>query len=122
LRDRDVDVLYLTDLLAETLQGPEARVAAIEGTLSRLHLGDTLSRYLHDALMAQSPEELTLLLTAGIRNDELRGGHGLVTSLLAHDEFIIDPLPNLLFTRDSSVWLRDHVAVTSLAMPARERE
>jgi arginine deiminase len=45
-----------------------------------------------------------------------------VSSLLAHDDFVIDPLPNLLFTRDSSVWLRDRVAVTSLAMPARERE
>ena len=49
----------------------------------------------------------------------MRGGHGLVTSLLAHDDFLIDPLPNLLFTRDSSVWVRDQVAVTSLAMPAR---
>jgi arginine deiminase len=38
-----------------------------------------------------------------------------------HD-FVIDPLPNLLFTRDSSVWIRDQVAVTSLAMPARMRE
>ena len=38
-----------------------------------------------------------------------------------HD-FVIDPLPNLLFTRDSSVWVRDRVAVTSLAMPARRRE
>ena len=35
---------------------------------------------------------------------------------------MIDPLPNLLFTRDSSVWIRDRVAITSLAMPARERE
>ena len=57
-----------------------------------------------------------------MRNDEVRGGHGLVTSLLAHDDFLIDPLPNLLFTRDSSVWIRDRVAITSLAMPARERE
>jgi arginine deiminase len=39
----------------------------------------------------------------------------------SHD-FVIDPLPNLLFTRDSSVWVRDRVAVTSLAMPARSRE
>ena len=44
------------------------------------------------------------------------------TSLLHSDDFLIDPLPNLLFTRDSSVWIRDKVAITSLAMPARERE
>ena len=45
-----------------------------------------------------------------------------MTSLLAFDDFLIDPLPNLLFTRDSSVWVRDRVAITSLAMPARKRE
>jgi arginine deiminase len=42
--------------------------------------------------------------------------------LLSHDDFVIPPLPNLLFTRDSSVWVRDQVAVASLAMPARARE
>jgi arginine deiminase len=41
---------------------------------------------------------------------------------MASDDFLIDPLPNLLFTRDSSVWIRDRVAITSLAMPARKRE
>jgi arginine deiminase len=122
LRDRDVEVLYLTDLLTETLQSAEAREQAIAGAMANLHLGDTLRTYLSSALRDQSPEELSLFLTAGVRNDEVRGGHGLVTSLLTHDDFVIDPLPNLLFTRDSSVWVRDRVAITSLAMPARERE
>ncbi len=122
LRGRGVEVLYLTELLTETLSSELARNHAITTTLAGLHLGDTmrtyLARFLHDA----SPEELTGYLTAGIRNDEVRGGTGLVTSLLASDDFLVDPLPNLLFTRDSSVWVRDRVAVTSLAMPARARE
>ncbi|HVH94960.1 MAG TPA: arginine deiminase [Nocardioidaceae bacterium] len=122
LRDREVEVLYLTDLLTETLQTEDARNHAIAGAMASLHLGDTLRAYLTSALQDQSPEELSLFLTAGVRNDEVRGGHGLVTSLLTHDDFVIDPLPNLLFTRDSSVWIRDRVAITSLAMPARERE
>jgi arginine deiminase len=57
-----------------------------------------------------------------VRNDEVRGGFGLVTALLARDDFLIDPLPNLLFTRDSSVWVQDQATITSLAMPARARE
>src|SRR4051812_43528752 len=122
LRDRDVEVLYLTDLLTETLHSEAAREHAIAGAMANLHLGDTLRSYLTSALHDQSPEELSLFLTAGVRNDEVRGGHGLVTSLLTYDDFVIDPLPNLLFTRDSSVWVRDRVAITSLAMPARERE
>jgi arginine deiminase len=122
LRERDVEVLYLTDLLVETLQDAEAREHAIAGAMSSLHLGDTLRRYLTAALHDQTSEELAAFLTAGVRNDEVRGGFGLVTSLLASDDFLIDPLPNLLFTRDSSVWIQDRVAITSLAMPARERE
>ena len=122
LRSRDVEVLYLMDLLAETLETESAREHAITGAMSSLHLGDTLRSYLDRALHDQSPTELAAFLTAGVRNDEVRGGHGLVTSLLAHDDFLIDPMPNLLFTRDSSVWIQDRVAITSLAMPARERE
>jgi arginine deiminase len=41
---------------------------------------------------------------------------------MSRHDFIIAPLPNLLFTRDSSVWLRDQVAVTHPSMSARERE
>jgi len=122
LRDHGVEVLYLTDLLIEALGGERAREAAIEGVTNTLHLGDTMARYLFGFLHDLSPEDLALFLTAGVRNDEVRGGFGLVTSLLAHDDFLIDPLPNLLFTRDSSVWVRDRVAITSLAMPARRRE
>jgi arginine deiminase len=122
LRDRGVEVLYLVELLTEALESEEVRALAISQTMEDLHLGDTLRGYLTQALAELSPERLTHVLCEGIRNDEVRGGFGLVTSLKASDDFLIDPLPNLLFTRDSSVWIRDHVAVTSLAMPARERE
>ena len=122
LRDRGTEVLYLTELLTETLEQADARAHAITTALAGLHLGDTLRGYLAGFLGDATPAELTGYLTAGIRNDEVRGGFGLVTSLLPSDAFLIDPLPNLLFTRDSSVWVRDRVAVTSLAMPARARE
>jgi len=122
LRARDVEVLYLTELLTETLSTPEARDSAIDTALGGLDLGDTMRHYLNGFLHDSPPEELTGHLTAGIRNDEVRGGFGLVTSLMASDDFLVDPLPNLLFTRDSSVWVHDRVAITSLAMPARKRE
>jgi arginine deiminase len=122
LRDHDVEVLYLVDLLVESLEKPAARDQAINHVTASLRLGDTLRRHLTGWLHQQAPEELANTITAGVRNDEVRGGFGLVTSLLHHDDFLIDPLPNLLFTRDSSVWLPNHVAVTSLAMPARTRE
>ena len=122
LRSRGVEVLYLTGLLTETLAGEAARAHAIRGVTASLRLGDTLRDHLRHELTQLAPEQLTDVLTAGLRNDEVRGGFGLVTSLLREDDFLIDPLPNLLFTRDSSVWIGHQVAVTSLAMPARDRE
>ncbi|HEY3001876.1 MAG TPA: arginine deiminase, partial [Kribbellaceae bacterium] len=121
LRDRGVEVLYLGELLAEALAGEDARARAVADATEDLRLGDTLRRHLTRHLREQAPDELAETLMSGVRNDEVHAG-GLVTSLLAHEDFLIDPLPNLLFTRDSSVWIRDTVAVTSLAMPARARE
>ncbi len=122
LRDRDVEVLYLVELLTETLADPAARAQAVAQVSASLRLGDTLRRYLRGWLDTLTAVELASAITAGVRNDEVRGGFGLVTGLLPSDDFVIDPLPNLLFTRDSSVWLPGCVAVTSLAMPARARE
>ncbi len=122
LRQHGVEVLYLVELLAETLRNPAARSQAIADVTTSLRMGETLRTYLTSWLSGQSPEDLATAITAGIRNDEVRGGFGLVTSLLPRDDFVLDPLPNLLFTRDSSVWVKDRVTVTSLAMPARTRE
>jgi arginine deiminase len=49
-------------------------------------------------------------------------GASLVRRMHHPHDFAVDPLPNLLFTRDSSVWVGDRVAITSLALPARRRE
>jgi arginine deiminase len=121
LRSHDVEVLYLGDLLTEALTDPAARERAVTMTTIDLRLGDQLRRQLQQYLGDLSPEDLASVLMAGLRNDEVQFS-GLVTALLAFDDFLIDPLPNLLFTRDSSVWVRDRVTITSLAMPARRRE
>ena len=121
LRDHDVEVLYLVDLLTETLENPKARAQIIDSTTATLHLGDGLRDYLSAAMSDLAPPDLALVVTAGLRNDEV-AHRSIVTSLLRPDDFLVDPLPNLLFTRDSSVWLPGRVAVTSLAMPARMRE
>ena len=127
LRSRGVEVLYLTDLLRETLGVTPARDLAVSAALADPALGDDLRALVRSLLSDLDPVALTTALTAGLRQDEvatLAGAQiaGLVSALAAPDDFVIDPLPNLLFTRDSSAWVGDQVAVTSLAMPARRRE
>lgn len=122
LRDHHVEVLYLAQLLTETLAIESAREEIIASTLTDLFVGPSLQHHIDTRLRASHPEELTELLIAGLRNDEVSVQRSVAHQLRQPEDFLIEPLPNLLFTRDSSVWLRDRVAVTSLAMPARARE
>jgi arginine deiminase len=123
LRDRGVEVLYLGELLGETLAVPEARTELIASVLDDRRLGDSLRERVAAYLNDQDPQRLADVLMAGLAHEEMKPGPGgLVYQMMDPHDFVIDPLPNLLFTRDSSVWVRDRVAVTSLAMPARARE
>jgi arginine deiminase len=123
LRERGVEVLYLGELLAETLAVPAARDDLVTGVLGGPRLGDTLRASVASYLADQDPRNLAETLMAGLAHEEMKPSPGgLVYRMMDRLDFVIDPLPNLLFTRDSSVWVRDRVAVTSLAMPARRRE
>ena len=122
LRDRGVEVLYLTRLLVETLADPRAQARAIELTCHDMRLGDRLRTFLAAFLSELDPIDLAEVMVASLRNDEVRGTGSVVAALHQPEDFLIDPLPNLLFTRDSSVWVQDRVTITSLAMPARRRE
>jgi arginine deiminase len=122
LRGHGVEVLYLDTLLTEALGIAGARAELTAAVLADVRLGDVLRRRVADHLAQLDPPGLAGVLIAGLAHEELRRGSGLVYQLMDREAFVIDPLPNLLFTRDSSVWIRDQVAVTSLAMRARRRE
>jgi arginine deiminase len=122
LRDQGVEVLYLTELLQDTLEYRPARDKAIASVLGCATLGDELAAQVRGHLDRLDPEALAQVLIAGLTADELTAGRGVVFELLDRHDFVIDPLPNLTFSRDSSVWIGDRVAVTSLATAGRRRE
>jgi arginine deiminase len=122
LRRHGVDVLVLRDLLVETLEITQARDTVVDATLRDPRLGSTLRRVVEQHLEAVDAAGLADVLVGGLAHEELRGGMGLPWQLMGAHDFVIPPLPNLLFTRDSSVWLGPAVAVTSPSMGARRRE
>jgi arginine deiminase len=122
LRDHGVEVLYVAELLQDALEYQPARDEAIAAVLASAALGDELRAQLRGHLDRLDPEVLARVLIAGLTPGELTIGRGVVFELLDRHDFIIDPLPNLTFIRDSSVWISDRVAVTSLAAASRRRE
>jgi arginine deiminase len=96
--------------------------AAVDNRRLGLALAQELSAYLRGL----QPTELAHVLMAGMTFTELPFGADTATSLVRRmhhgGDFVIEPLPNLLFTRDSSFWIGPRVTITSLALPARVRE
>jgi arginine deiminase len=122
LRAQGVEVLYLTELLQDALEYEPAREAAIASVLASATLGDELRAQLRGYVGGLDPEALAQVLIAGLARHELTAGRGVVFELLDRHDFVIDPLPNLTFLKDSSVWIGDRVAVTRIAGRRRESE
>ncbi len=127
LRSRGVEVLLMADLLTEALNSGAARIQGISAAVDARRLGLPLAQELSAYLRGLEPAALAHVLTAGMTFTELpSSGAKTDTSLVRRmhhgGDFVIEPLPNLLFTRDSSFWIGPRVATTSLALPARMRE
>lgn len=126
LRSRGVEVLVLGDLLTEALaKSGAARMHGISAAVDSRRLGAPLAQELAAYLRTLDAPALARILMAGMTFDELPFGENelsLVRRMHHGGDFVIDPLPNLLFTRDSSFWIGPRVAITSLAMRARVRE
>jgi arginine deiminase len=85
-------------------------------------LAQELSAYLRGL----DPVTLAHVLMAGMTFNELpsdtRTDVSLVLRMHHGADFVIEPLPNLVFTRDSSIWIGPRIVIPSLALPARMRE
>jgi arginine deiminase len=124
LRGRGVEVLLLADALRTALADQRAHAAGVHTAVDDRRLGNDLADSLRSHLSSVDAATLAEVLMAGMTFEELPSadGNSLVRKMNHPHDFAVDPLPNLLFTRDSSVWIGDRIAISSLTMPARRRE
>jgi arginine deiminase len=124
LRGRGVEVLLLADALRTALADPRAQAAGVHAAVDDRRLGNDLADSLRSHLSGVDAPTLAEVLMAGMTFEELpsANGNSLVRKMNHPHDFAVDPLPNLLFTRDSSAWIGDRIAISSLTMPARRRE
>jgi len=123
MRDRDVEVLLLHELLAQTLEDREAR----EWLLSRRVRPEEVTLMFADPLKAWLTEmpadELATRLTGGVTVQELPDEiESVIGRALRASDFVLPPLPNQLFTRDTSAWLFGGVSLNPMFWPARQLE
>jgi arginine deiminase len=123
LRSRGVEVLYLQELLAESLAVREALELGVRATVIGAPVGPTLGPLLADWLTELTPAELAQRLICGLTYEELPFASSSLTALASGPtEFALAPLPNHIFTRDPSAWCYQGVSLHRMASAARHRE
>ena len=123
MRSREVEVLLVHELLVETLEVPEAR----EWVLSRRLRPEEVTALFSDELQAwmgaMPAEELATRLTGGVTVQELPEDiRTVIGRALRATDFVLAPLPNQLFTRDTSAWLYGGLVLSAMFWNARQRE
>ena len=130
MSDHGVEVFLLHDLLAEALAASEeGRNRLIELTVSEYTVGPSLVDTLRETLSGYAPDVLARHLIGGLTVAEadidlnkFREFSLPAAALEDTSAFVLPPLPNTLFTRDSSCWIYGGVSINPMYWPARRLE
>ncbi|MFC9652086.1 MULTISPECIES: arginine deiminase [unclassified Streptomyces] len=126
LRDRGVQVHLFGDLLRESLDLPAARRLVLDRVFDEKEYGPLATGRLRAVFDGLPTDRLVEALVGGMTKREYLERHAEPVSVRFHamelDDFLLDPLPNHLFTRDTSAWIYDGVSINAMRWPARQRE
>jgi arginine deiminase len=123
MRGAGVEVVLLHDLLTETMADAGAREWLLSRRLRPEEVTTVFSRELTAWMTEMPADELATRLTGGVTAGELPGEMGtLVQRAMRPGDFVLAPLPNHLFTRDTSAWIYGGVSINPMYWPARQKE
>ncbi|MER8067573.1 arginine deiminase [Streptomyces sp. NPDC094034] len=126
LRERGVQVHLFGDLLRESLDLPAARRLVLDRVFDEKEYGPLATGHLRAIFDELPTDHLVEALVGGMTKREFLEQHAEPVSVRFHamelDDFLLDPLPNHLFTRDTSAWIYDGVSINAMRWPARQRE
>ena len=127
LRSQGVEVVYLADLVVQSLTDGQVREELIRQFLEESGVKDDRTREsLEDFFTALPDKEMVQAMMAGVRKSQLRASSARLGDYLsaAGDDypFAVDPLPNLYFTRDPFATIGTGVSIHKMHTATRNRE
>ncbi|APW43481.1 arginine deiminase [Rhodoferax saidenbachensis] len=123
MAERGVAVLELHALLATVVANPVARTWLLDRKLAPDFVDPELTAQLRPWLESLPPERLAEHLIGGLARAELPfEPEGLMARCAQPSDLLLAPLPNTLFTRDSSCWIHDGVVLSPMYWSARRQE
>jgi arginine deiminase len=127
MRDRGVEVVELHNLLTEVLAVPEAKQWLLDRKITGNEVGLGLVADTRAFLESLEPRQLAEFMIGGLATadlpDDFRPGYlTLVREHTGVREYLMPPLPNTLYTRDTTCWIYGGVTINPLYWPARHDE
>lgn len=129
MRERDVEVVEMHNLLAETMALPEARKWVLDQQIVPNEVSLGILNETRSFLDGLAPRALAEVLIGGLSTAELaQEGYAdseelkLIREAVGITEYLLPPLPNTLYTRDTTCWIYGGVTLNPLYWPARHEE
>ncbi|MBM3105429.1 arginine deiminase [Pseudomonas sp. P66] len=127
MRERGIEVLEMHNLLTETVQNPEALKWILDRKLTPDTVGIGLTNEVRSWIEGLEPRKIAEFLIGGVAGEDLPESEGsgvikMYRDYLGHSSFLLDPLPNTQFTRDTTCWIYGGVTLNPMYWPARRQE
>lgn len=127
MTDRGVEVVELHDVLTQTLAQDDARSWLLDRKILANRVGLGLVEGTRAYLDSLAPRDLVRYLVGGLSTRDLPADYRTDYLALAHDstgaaEYLMPPLPNTLYTRDTTCWIYGGLTLNPLYWPARRDE
>ncbi|EYE89397.1 arginine deiminase [Fervidicella metallireducens AeB] len=125
LRNNGVEVLYLEELMEESISDENIKLEFVaefleESSITSPALKEAITQY----LLSMSTREMIDSIISGIRKEEIQLNLRKSLSELMMDDypFYLDPMPNLYFTRDPGASIGNGLTLNRMKTEARRRE
>ncbi len=127
MRERGIDVLEMHNLLTDIVAMPEALDWILDHKVTPNQVGVGLVNEVKAWIKSLEPRKAAEYLIGGVSADDLPDSFGgktieMFRDFLGHTSFILPPLPNTQFTRDTTCWIYGGVTLNPMYWPARRQE
>ncbi|MBQ2119782.1 MAG: arginine deiminase [Peptococcaceae bacterium] len=128
LRQNGVEVVYLSDLVAESIINQDVKEQLIQELIDDASITTSRERdILTDYFRSLDNKTMIAKMMAGIRKTEIQQAEGkslgdFLRNLNNDYPFVLDPMPNLYFTRDPFASIGNGVSIHRMFTETRHRE
>ena len=127
MRERGVDVVEMHNLLTDTVKNPEALKWILDRKIRTNTVGVSLADEVRSWIEELEPRKIAEFLIGGVVVEDIPDTAQsnvlkMFRQYLGYSSFVLPPLPNTIFTRDTTCWIYGGVSLNPMYWPARRQE